>query len=176
MAAESTTPNVAIIGRPNVGKSALFNRLAGRKIAIVHDQPGITRDRISAISTRGSQPLVIWDTGGVAGAGESELATKVRETAEKAINESDVLLFVVDGKEGLSPMDEEVARVLRKSAKPIVLVVNKIDDPKHEDLATDFAQLGFETSVSISAAHGRGMAELSSARNWRIKPFHSRAR
>jgi GTP-binding protein len=163
MAAESTTPNVAIIGRPNVGKSALFNRLAGRKIAIVHDQPGITRDRISAISTRGSQPMVIWDTGGVAGAGESELATKVRETAEKAINESDVLLFVVDGKEGLSPMDEEVARVLRKSAKPIVLVVNKIDDPKHEDLATDFAQLGFETSVSISAAHGRGMAELSSA-------------
>jgi GTP-binding protein len=163
MATESRTANVAIVGRPNVGKSALFNRLAGRKIAIVHDQPGITRDRISAISIRGSQPLVVWDTGGVAGAGESELAKKVQETAEKAINESDVLLFVVDAKEGLSPMDEEVARVLRKSAKPIVLVVNKIDDPKHEDLATDFAQLGFETSVSISAAHGRGMAELSSA-------------
>ncbi len=150
---KSKTPNVAIVGRPNVGKSALFNRLVGRKIAIVHDQPGITRDRISAVCNRASRPFMVWDTGGVGGAGESELLAQVRETAEKAINESELLLLLVDARQGLSPIDEELARMLRKSRKPIVLVINKIDDPKHEDLATDFARLGFETSVSISAAH-----------------------
>src|SRR5438067_4323450 len=91
-----TLPNVAIVGRPNVGKSALFNRLVGRKIAIVHDQPGITRDRISALCSRASQPFTLWDTGGVGGAGESELLTQVRLTAEEAIEQSDVLLFMVD--------------------------------------------------------------------------------
>jgi len=160
---ESKTPNIAIVGRPNVGKSALFNRLVGRKIAIVHDQPGITRDRISAVCNRASRPFMVWDTGGVGGAGESELLAQVRHTAEKAINESELLLLLVDAKQGLSPIDEELARMLRKSRKPIVLVINKIDDPKHEDLATDFARLGFETSVSISAAHGRGISELLEA-------------
>jgi len=160
---ESKTPNVAIVGRPNVGKSALFNRLVGRKIAIVHDQPGITRDRISAVCNRASRPFMVWDTGGVGGAGESELLAQVRQRAEKAINESELLLLLVDAKQGLSPIDEELARMLRKSRKPIVLVINKIDDPKHEDLATDFARLGFETSISISAAHGRGISELLSA-------------
>jgi len=160
---ESKTPNIAIVGRPNVGKSALFNRLVGRKIAIVHDQPGITRDRISAVCNRASRPFMVWDTGGVGGAGESELLAQVRHTAEKAINESELLLLLVDAKQGLSPIDDELARMLRKSRKPIVLVINKIDDPKHEDLATDFARLGFETSVSISAAHGRGISELLEA-------------
>ena len=160
---KSKTPNVAIVGRPNVGKSALFNRLVGRKIAIVHDQPGITRDRISAVCNRASRPFMVWDTGGVGGAGESELLAQVRETAEKAINESELLLLLVDARQGLSPIDEELARMLRKSRKPIVLVINKIDDPKHEDLATDFARLGFETSISISAAHGRGISELLEA-------------
>ncbi len=160
---KSKTPNVAIVGRPNVGKSALFNRLVGRKIAIVHDQPGITRDRISAVCNRASRPFMVWDTGGVGGAGESELLAQVRETAEKAINESELLLLLVDAQQGLSPIDEELARMLRKSRKPIVLVINKIDDPKHEDLATDFARLGFETSISISAAHGRGISELLEA-------------
>src|SRR6266550_4655232 len=128
------SPNVAIVGRPNVGKSALFNRLVGRKIAIVHDQPGITRDRISALCQRGSQPFTLWDTGGVGGAGESELITQVHQTAEEAIGQSDLLLFVVDARHGLSPIDEELAQMLRKSSKPIILVVNKIDDPKHENL------------------------------------------
>src|SRR5919198_4915895 len=89
-----TLPNVAIIGRPNVGKSALFNRLVGRKIAIVHDQPGITRDRISAICTRGDKPFTVWDTGGIFGAGEKELTAQVRKTAEEALGESELLLFV----------------------------------------------------------------------------------
>ena len=152
--------NVAIVGRPNVGKSALFNRLVGRGIAIVHDQPGITRDRISAICSRGQRPFTLWDTGGIAGAGETELTKDVRRVVEEAIHDSDLLLFVVDAKEGLSPMDQELARLLRRSRKPLVLVVNKIDNDKHEDRAVDFDSLGFETSIAISAAHGRGISEL----------------
>ena len=153
-------PNVAIIGRPNVGKSALFNRLAGRKIAIVHDQPGITRDRISAICSRGTKPFTVWDTGGIFGAGERELTEDVRRTADDALRESDLLLFIVDAKDGLSPIDADLARTLRKSRKPIVLVVNKIDNDKHESLAADFDSLGFDRAVSISAEHNRGISEL----------------
>jgi len=153
-------PNVAIIGRPNVGKSALFNRLIGRKIAIVHDQPGITRDRISAICTHGVRPFALWDTGGVFGAGKSELTAQVRRAAEEALRESDLLLFVVDAKEGLSPIDQELARMLRRSQKPLVLVINKIDNEKHDNLAIDFDSLGFSTSISISAEHNRGISEL----------------
>src|SRR5438093_1070711 len=156
----STLPNVAIVGRPNVGKSALFNRLVGRKIAIVHDQPGITRDRISAICTRGTRPFTVWDTGGIFGVGERELSGQVRRAAEDALSESDLLLFVVDAKEGLSPIDEELARMLRKSRKPVVLVINKIDNEKHEPLAAEFDSLGFEPSFSISAEHDRGISDL----------------
>lgn len=152
--------NVAIVGRPNVGKSELFNRLAGRNIAIVHDQPGITRDRLVAPCTRGSRPFSIWDTGGIGGAGESELITQVRDAASAAMRESSVILFVVDAQQGRAPIDEDLARMLRRSRIPVVLVINKIDDPKHENLDADFARLGFGDAVSISAAHGRGISEL----------------
>ncbi|HEV8618766.1 MAG TPA: ribosome biogenesis GTPase Der [Candidatus Udaeobacter sp.] len=158
--AVNNLPNVAIVGRPNVGKSALFNRLIGRRIAIVHDQPGITRDRISAVCTRGTQPFVVWDTGGIAGAGESELAVQVRHAVQEAIHNSDVLLFLVDAKDGLSPIDQELARLLRKSHKPVVLVINKIDNERQENLAADFASLGFQQTNSISAEHNRGIFEL----------------
>ncbi|MBO0695663.1 MAG: ribosome biogenesis GTPase Der [Verrucomicrobia bacterium] len=159
----TSMPSVAIVGRPNVGKSALFNRLIGKKIAIVHDQPGITRDRISAVCTRGTRPFVLWDTGGIFGAGESELAVQVRRAAELALHEGDLLLFVVDAKAGLSPIDEELARLLRKSQKPVVLVINKIDDEKHAPLAAEFDSLGFKSSVVISAEHGRGSSDLLEA-------------
>src|SRR5437870_10173787 len=135
--AANNLPNVAIVGRPNVGKSALFNRLIGRKIAIVHDQPGITRDRISATCTRGARPFTVWDTGGVFGVGELELSAQVRRAAQEALRDSELLLFVVDAKEGLSPIDEELARMLRKSQKPVILVINKIDDDKHEPFAAE---------------------------------------
>lgn len=161
--AADNLPAVGIVGRPNVGKSALFNRLIGRKIAIVHDQPGITRDRISAVCTRGTQPFVVWDTGGIFGAGETELTTQVRGAAEDALRESGLLLLVVDAKEGLSPIDEELARLLRKSQKPVILVINKIDDEKHEPLAAEFDSLGFKTSVAISAEHNRGVSDLLGA-------------
>jgi GTP-binding protein len=153
-------PNVAIIGRPNVGKSALFNRLIGRKIAIVHDQPGITRDRLSAVCSRGAQPFMLWDTGGILGPTDSELTAQVRRGAEEAARHSDVLLFVVDAKDGVTPVDQELGRMLRKSQRPVLLVVNKVDHEKHEGLAFDFDSLGFANSLSISAEHGRGTSEL----------------
>src|ERR1044071_4138942 len=156
-------PNVAIVGRPNVGKSALFNRLIGRKIAIVHDQPGITRDRISAICTHGARPCVVWDTGGIFGAGEAELKKQVRGAAEEALRHSDLLLFVADAKEGLSPIDEELARNLRKFQKPVILVINKIDTEKHEALAAEFDALGFKSNIAISAEHARGISDLLDA-------------
>ena len=151
---------VAIVGRPNVGKSALFNRLAGRNIAIVHDQPGITRDRLAAPCVRGTRPFTVWDTGGIGGAGEVELRIQVRSAADAAMRESSVILFVVDAQDGLTPIDQELARILRKSKTPVVLVINKIDHPKHEDLESDFARLGFANSVPMSAAHGRGLSGL----------------
>jgi GTP-binding protein len=151
---------VAIVGRPNVGKSALFNRLAGRNIAIVHDQPGITRDRLAAPCVRGPRPFTVWDTGGIGGAGEVELRVQVRSAADAAMRESDVILFVMDAQDGLTPIDQELARILRKSKTPVVLVINKIDHPKHEDLESDFARLGFANSIPISAAHGRGISGL----------------
>ncbi|MEO6872743.1 MAG: ribosome biogenesis GTPase Der [Chthoniobacterales bacterium] len=152
--------SVAIVGRPNVGKSALFNRMAGRNIAIVHDQPGITRDRISAPSKRGNEPFLVWDTGGIGGAGETELLTEVRAAADAAMQEADVILFVVDAQQGLTPIDQELARLLRRSQRPVILVVNKIDHPNHENLESEFTRLGFPDSVSISAAHGRGIDSL----------------
>lgn len=151
---------VAIVGRPNVGKSALFNRLVGRNIAIVHDQPGITRDRLAALSSKGRRPFTVWDTGGIGGAGETELTTQVRGAADSAMRESDVILFIVDAQAGLNPIDQELAKLLRKSKRPVVLVVNKIDHEKHEDLDVEFSQLGFDNSIPISAAHGRGISDL----------------
>jgi GTPase len=158
----ATSRQVAIVGRPNVGKSALFNRLAGRNIAIVHDQPGITRDRISALSRRGEEPFTIWDTGGIGGHGETELLKEVRSAAEAAMREADLILFMVDAQQGLTPIDQELARLLRRSKRPVILVVNKIDHPKHEDFDLEFQRLGFQ-SVSISAAHGRGIDSLVQA-------------
>jgi GTP-binding protein len=155
--------NVAIVGRPNVGKSALFNRLAKRRIAIVHDQPGITRDRISTKVEADGKTFILWDTGGIVGAGETQLSEEVRAAAERAIRDSVLVLFLVDAQDGLNPMDEELARLLRKAGKPVFLVVNKIDDAKHENLADEFAALGFERIFSISAAHGRGISSLKDA-------------
>lgn len=152
--------NIAIAGRPNVGKSALFNRIAGRRIAIVHGQPGITRDRISAKCEIGGKTFRLWDTGGIVGAGETQLTDEVRASAELAMAESDLILLVVDGQDGVNPMDRELARLIRKLHKPVLLLVNKIDDPKHEPRADEFSALGFEDVFPISAAHGRGVPEL----------------
>src|SRR4029077_19153506 len=159
--AYSSPMNIAIAGRPNVGKSALFNRIAGRRTAIVHGQPGITRDRISAKCEIGGKTFKLWDTGGVVGAGGTQLTREGRGSAALAMKESDLILFVVDGQDGLNPMDRELARLLRKLHKPVLLLVNKIDDPKHQPRADEFSALGFENVFPISAAHGRGIETLN---------------
>src|SRR4051794_21421543 len=159
---EESVGSVSIVGRPNVGKSALFNRLVGRNIAIVHDQPGITRDRLSATAVRGRRPFTVWDTGGIGGAGEMELTEQVHIAADEAMRGSDLILFVVDAQAGLNPIDQDLAKTLRKSTRPVLLVVNKIDHEKHEDLDADFARLNFKTTIPISAAHGRGISDLLS--------------
>ena len=151
---------VAIVGRPNVGKSALFNRLAGRKIAIVHDQPGVTRDRISSTCKLGRAPFSIFDTGGIGADVDASFKEQVRTEAEIAIATSDVLLFLVDGQEGLVSVDEELARFLRRARKPIILVVNKIDHTKHGQNAAEFTKLGFERMLTISAEHNIGTDRL----------------
>ena len=155
--------SAVLIGRPNVGKSALFNRLAGRRISIVHDQPGVTRDRIEAVCRLGSAPFAIVDTGGIGAAPDPDFAEATHRAADTAVEDADVILFVVDAKDGLLPLDAELAAKLRRSSRPVLLVVNKIDDPKHENLAAEFEHMGFPHSVSISAVHGRGTDELVEA-------------
>ena len=153
-------PTVAIVGRPNVGKSALFNRLAGRRISIVHDQPGVTRDRIVAACKLGRAPFTIVDTGGIGGNVDASFTEQVHLEVEIALASSDLILFVVDGHAGLTPVDQELARRLRKTDKPLLLVINKIDDDKHLPNAGDFARLGFPHPVLVSAEHNRGTAGL----------------
>ncbi len=162
---------VAIVGRPNVGKSALFNRLAGRKIAIVHDQPGVTRDRIRAECRLGSAPFAIFDTGGIGADVDASFKEQVQTEADIAIATSDVLLLVVDGQDGLTAVDEMLARQLRKARKPIVIAVNKIDHAKHGSLAGEFEELGFECILSISAEHNHGIGQLVEELESRLPEF-----
>jgi GTP-binding protein len=153
-------PTVAIVGRPNVGKSALFNRLVQRRIAIVHDQPGVTRDRLIADCRLGSKPFIVVDTGGIAGASKDALDDQVHSEAKLAIEMADVILFVGDAQDGVTPPDRSIARDLRSARKPVILVANKVDDPKHDPSSAEFSELGFEPVLAISAAHGRGIREL----------------
>jgi len=154
---------VAIVGRPNVGKSALFNRLVGRQISIVHDQPGVTRDRIASVCKLGPAPFELTDTGGIGADPDPEFTEDTRVSADFAIAGSDLLLFVVDAADGLTPLDGELAKILRSSGRPTILVVNKVDVAQHEDRASDFARLGFERTLAASAAHGRGIGDLVDA-------------
>ena len=142
---------VAIVGRPNVGKSAIFNRLAGRKISIVHDMPGVTRDRIVSSCKLGNYPFEIIDTGGIGANVDANFTGQVRAEVEIALAAADVLLFVVDGQDGLTPLDEDLARILRRADKPLLLAINKIDVDQHESRAAEFTRLGFPDSLAISA-------------------------
>jgi GTP-binding protein len=151
---------VAIVGRPNVGKSALFNRLAGRQISIVHDQPGVTRDRITAVCRLGSAPFEIIDTGGIGSEPDPDFAEETHLAAEVAIAAADLLLFVVDAQDGVTPLDRELAGRIRSSGRPVIVGVNKIDHPKQESWIAEFSAFGFDHVVSLSAVHGRGVGEL----------------
>lgn len=151
---------VAIVGRPNVGKSAVFNRLAKRRISIVHDKPGVTRDRIATRVAIKGVPLELTDTGGIGATLDDGFAGQVRMEADIAVEAADLILFVVDVRSGLHPIDNELAEVLRKSGKEVVLLVNKVDTEKTDPECAEFASLGFETQVNVSAAHGRNFDQL----------------
>ncbi len=144
---------VAIVGRPNVGKSTLFNRLAGRRIAIEEPTPGITRDRIYADCEWERKRFTLIDTGGLQIMGD-HLHTEVVRQVHFAISEADVVIFVVDGKEGPAPFDDEIAEMLRKTGKPVVVAVNKVDSKRREDGVADFYRLAIGEVVGVSAAHG----------------------
>jgi len=157
----SLTPTVAIVGRPNVGKSTLFNRLLGRRQAIVHDLPGITRDRITGIAhLNDDRPIQIVDTGGLV-PGDDPLG--LNEQVFLAVEESDLLLFVVDGRQGLVSADEEVWSHFRRSGKPAVLVVNKADTREARNRFPEFYSLGIDQQILISAEHGAGIEDLREA-------------
>lgn len=153
-------PIVAIVGRPNVGKSTLFNRLLGERRAIVEDIPGVTRDRNYAEVSRYDKPFTLIDTGGFEPVSEDCLLVQMREQSQLAIEEADVILFVMDGREGVTPADHEVGNMLRRVRKPVLFVVNKVDGDKQEDDAVEFYELGIEELITISAEHGRGVGEM----------------
>jgi GTP-binding protein len=153
-------PVVAIVGRQNVGKSTLLNRLAGKRIAIVEDLPGTTRDRIFASVSWQGVEFAIVDTGGLEPEPESSVAQGVKEQVEAAITEADVVIFLVDVRDGVMPSDQEIAKRIRQVSKPIVLVVNKADSDRHEAEVAEFYQLGLDDPLAISAYHDRGIPEL----------------
>jgi GTP-binding protein len=152
---------VAIVGRPNVGKSTLFNRILGQRKAIVEDFPGVTRDRNYAEVTRFDKPFTLIDTGGFEPVSTDRMLAQMREQSQLAIEEADIILFLLDGREGLTSSDQEVAQMLRRVDKPVLYVVNKVDGPKQEDEATEFYALGIEQFYPVSAEHGRGMGDLT---------------
>jgi len=158
---------IAVVGRPNVGKSALFNRIVGRRIAIVHDQPGVTRDRISAEAEWQGHAFTLVDTGGIGLLRREKSGDVIIQAAleqvELAIESADVILLVVNVQEGIMPLDREVAERLRRSGKPVLVAANKVDTSRAEKDADEFAGLGFEKIFPVSAIHGGGINELMEA-------------
>src|ERR1700743_1699593 len=158
---------IAIVGRPNVGKSALFNRIAGKRIAIVHDQPGVTRDRVTAEAEWEGRVFTLVDTGGI-GLVRGEKVNDVivqaaLEQVELAIEAAAVIILVVNVQEGIVPLDKEVANKLRRSGKPVLIAVNKVDTNRLEKGVDEFSELGFEKMFPVTAIHGEGISRLMEA-------------
>lgn len=150
---------IAIVGRPNIGKSTVFNRIAGERISIVDDMPGVTRDRVYASAEWLTHEFNIIDTGGIE-VGDEPLLQKMRHQAEIAIDEADVIIFMVNGREGITAADEEVAHILYRSKKSVVLAVNKIDSPELQENIYEYYSLGFGEPFPISGSHGLGLGDL----------------
>lgn len=154
-----TKPVVAIVGRPNVGKSTIFNRIVGERISIVEDVPGVTRDRIYSSAEWLTHEFNIIDTGGIE-LGNEPFLDQIRQQAEIAIDEADVIVFLTNGREGVTAADEIVAKILYRSKKPVVLGINKIDNPEMREMVYDFYSLGFGEPYPISGSHGLGLGDL----------------
>ena len=152
-------PTIAIVGRPNVGKSTLFNRIAGERISIVEDTPGVTRDRIYATGEWLGKEFSIIDTGGI-DLGDEPFMDQIRHQAEIAIEEADVIIFVGSGQEGVTDADELVARILFKSNKPVILAVNKVDNPEMRNEIYEFYSLGLGDPYPVSGSHGLGLGDV----------------
>lgn len=152
-------PVIAIVGRPNVGKSTIFNRLVGQRISIVEDKPGVTRDRIYAEGEWLATDFNIIDTGGIE-IGDEPILVNIRQQAEIAIEEADVIIFLINGRDGITGADEEVAKILFKSNKPVVLAVNKMDNPEMREQIYEYYSLGFGDPYPISGSHGLGLGDL----------------
>lgn len=156
-------PVFAIVGRPNAGKSTLFNRLLRQRKAVVDDLPGVTRDRNFSPATWRGVPFVLVDTGGIDLSEQAGVVGRVQEQTRLAIDEADIVIFLLDGREGVNPADAEAVDLLRRSGKPVFFAVNKVDGDKQELSTADFFSLGIETLFPISAAHGRSVADLMDA-------------
>jgi GTPase len=157
-----TKPVVAIVGRPNVGKSTIFNRIVGERISIVEDVPGVTRDRIYSSAEWLTHDFNIIDTGGIE-IGDEPFLEQIRQQAEIAIDEADVIVFLTNGREGVTAADEMVAKILYRSKKPVVLAVNKIDNPEMREQVYEFYSLGFGDPYPISGSHGLGLGDMLDA-------------
>jgi GTP-binding protein len=153
-------PLIAIVGRPNIGKSTLFNRLIGQRRSIVTDEPGITRDRIYGTMRWSGRSFEVVDTGGMIPGDETEIPKKIFEQAEVAIEAASLILFVVDGRTAIAAPDQELARLLRRTGKPVFLVINKIDSEKQNADTAEFFRLGYRDVFPVSSEHGRGITEL----------------
>lgn len=164
------TVKIAIIGRPNVGKSTLFNRLVGRKVAIVHDKPGVTRDRKEAQAKLRDIDMLIIDTAGYEYSNEDNLEKRMWEQTRRAIEESDVCLFLFDAREGVQPYDEHFAGLVRQSGKPVVLLANKCEGKLQEDSIHEAYKLGLGEPIPFSAEHGLGLLDLYDA----VKPYNKK--
>lgn len=154
-----TKPVIAIVGRPNVGKSTIFNRIVGERVSIVEDIPGVTRDRIYSSADWLAHEFNIIDTGGIE-IGDEPFLEQIRQQAEIAIDEADVIIFMTNGREGVTAADEQVARILYKTKKPVVLAINKVDNPDMRHMIYDFYSLGFGEPWPISGSHGLGLGDL----------------
>ena len=151
---------MAIVGFPNVGKSTLVNRLTETRAAVVHEMPGVTRDRKELVCEWTGKRFVLVDTGGVDIADPTPLTRAIAQQAREAVGEADLVLFVVDARAGVTPGDEEVAQILRESHKPVLVLANKIDDPGQEPLVLELHRLGLGDPIPISGLHGTGSGDL----------------